>query len=324
MTNGAIATRLLEYLTARLDIACGAMGPAQASWEFPTCRLRVRRRTDIFPRLRARLAAADGELIRDDIAELCMKIDEELPGDAGRSSHSAPVIEFPRRFAASHPRGSQAGELPVLDDRLYSGELLAHGQEHYKRDPRAEMSYYVQVDGPDGMVELWGKDLQRALEQSKSGVRVGDRVVVRQTGQQGVTVWAREFDDAGNVVGKREKDTHRNAWSVEKEDFATDRAELARIVLDRNIPAERGAREHPQLVGTYFALKHAELFAKNLLETKEHQQQFVDALRERIAQSIERGDPLPMTKIRDRRPERARETADREPPMRRGPDRVLA
>jgi putative DNA primase/helicase len=249
--------------------------------------------------------------------------DRTPPLDTPGSASNAGIEELGPEQKRSGRRGSQVGELPVLDDRLYSGELLAHGQEHYKRDPREEMSYYVQVDGPDGMVELWGKDLQRALEQSKSGVRVGDRVVVRQTGQQGVTVWAREFDDAGNVVGKREKDTHRNAWSVEKEDFATDRAELARIVLDRNVPAERGAREHPQLVGTYFALKHAELFAKNLLETKEHQQQFVDALRERIAQSIERGDPLPMTKIRDRRPERARETADREPPMRRGPDPVL-
>lgn len=209
------------------------------------------------------------------------------------------------------------------EGRTYGGELLDHGPEHYQRNPREDMSYYVQVGTANGAIDLWGLDLKRALAEAKSRPRIGDRVVVRQTGQRDVTVRTREFDEAGRFLGERDKDTHRNRWSIEKEDFVSERARLAAVLRDEHVSAERGARAHPQLLGTYFIIKQAEEFAKERFRTREERQRFVDYTRERLAQIIERGEALPTTQIRSRQPERTR-TSSREPLAPQGPGPTLA
>lgn len=207
--------------------------------------------------------------------------------------------------------------------RTYTGELLDHGPEHYQRNPREEMSYFVQVGTPNGAIDLWGLDLKRALAEAKSRPSTGDRVVVRQTGQREVTVRAREFDDAGRFLGERDKDTHRNRWSIEKEEFIRERARLAAVLRDAAVSPERGARAHPQLLGTYFIIKQAEEYAKERYRTREERQRFVEHTRERLAQIIERGEALPTTQIRSRQAERTR-APSREPGAPQGPAPSLA
>ena len=185
------------------------------------------------------------------------------------------------------------------------------------------MSYYVQVGTRNGAIDLWGLDLKRAFAEAKSHPKVGDRVVVRQTGQREVTVRTREFDEAGRFLGERDKEAHRNRWSIEKEEFVRERARLAAVLRDERVSAERGARAHPQLLGTYFIIKQAEEFAKERFRTGEERQRFVDYTRERLAQVIERGDALPTTQIRSRASERARVSA-RGPVAPQGPDATLA
>jgi hypothetical protein len=209
------------------------------------------------------------------------------------------------------------------EGRTYAGELLDHGPEHYQRNPREDMSYYVQVGTANGAIDLWGLDLKRALAEAKSRPRIGDRVVVRQTGQREVTVRTREFDEAGRFLGERNKDTHRNRWTIEKEDFVRERARLAAVLRDEHVSAERGARAHPQLLGTYFIIKQAEEFAKERFRTREERQRFVDHTRERLAQIIERGEALPTTQIRNRQAERTR-ASSREPLPPQGPGPTVA
>lgn len=211
----------------------------------------------------------------------------------------------------------------VSEGRTYAGELLDHGPEHYQRNPREDMSYYLQVGTANGAIDLWGLDLKRALAEAKSRPRIGDRVVVRQTGQRDVTVRTREFDEAGRFLGERDKDTHRNRWSIEKEEFVRERARLATVLRDERVSAERGARAHPQLLGSYFVIKQAEEFAKERFRTLEERQRFVEYTRERLAQIIERGEALPTTQIRSRQPERTR-ASGREPLAPQGPGATMA
>lgn len=211
----------------------------------------------------------------------------------------------------------------VSEGRTYAGELLDHGPEHYQRNPREDMSYYVHVGTANGAIDLWGLDLKRALEEAKSSPKIGDRVVVRQTGQRDVTVRTREFDEAGRFLGERDKDTHRNRWSIEKEDFVSERARLAAVVRDEHVSAERGARAHPQLLGTYFIIKQAEEFAKERFRTREERERFVGYTRERLAQIVERGEALPTTRIRNRQPESTR-VSSRDPLAPQGPGPTLA
>ncbi|MEJ1962915.1 MAG: LPD7 domain-containing protein [Gammaproteobacteria bacterium] len=216
--------------------------------------------------------------------------------------------------AAAEPSGRQAETARTVKDRFYYGELLEHGAENYKWNPQEDMSYFVKIGTSTGVQELWGKDLERALRESKSRPQVGEQIGVRQTGQQSVTVQERELDDAGNIVGEKEKHTHRNAWLIEKREFFEERARIARTVRDPAVPAREAVARHPQLVGTELVLKQAEEFAKTLNDPATREA-FLAALRNTVADEIARGQPLRTTRVRT--PEaRAASRSSRTPPDR--------
>jgi putative DNA primase/helicase len=184
-----------------------------------------------------------------------------------------------------------------VKDRFYYGELLEHGAENYKWNPQEDMSYYVKIGTSTGVQELWGKDLERALRESMSRPKVGDQIGVRQTGQQSVTVHERELDDAGNIVGQKEKHTHRNAWLIEKREFFDERARMAQTVRDPAVPARDAVARHPQLVGTELLLKQAEEFARTLKDSATREA-FLGTLRNTVANEIARGEPLRTVRVR--------------------------
>jgi hypothetical protein len=260
--------------------------------------------------------------------------DGSRPGTRSGGRGAAPEAEgSPAAAAAAAATASSRGgaEVPpaagarrvAAQGRTYMGELLEHGAEHYQRNPREDMSYYVQVGTPNGAIDLWGLDLKRALAEAKSRPQIGDLVVVRQTGQRGVTVRSREFDEAGRFLGERDKDTHRNRWSVEKEEFVRERARFAVVLRDERVSAERGTETHPHLLGSYFIIKEAEEYAKRRYRTREERQLFVASTRERLAEIIERGEALPTTRIRTPQPDRTR-ASSRERSTLQGPGASLS
>lgn len=234
-----------------------------------------------------------------------------------------PGADAPRVFGeggvASDGHAARAGRAAgdrraASEGRTYAGELLDHGPEHYQRNPREDMSYYVQVGTANGAVDLWGLDLKRALAEAKSRPRIGDRVVLRQTGQRDVTVRTREFDEAGRFLGERDKDTHRNRWSIEKEDFVRERARLAAVLRDEQVSAERGARAHPLgLVSVRDHLRAAAEFAARRIAHPEDRERFVAAVRKALEGSKERvelvraGEPGAGRAVRPSSDKRARE-----------------
>jgi hypothetical protein len=195
-------------------------------------------------------------------------------------------------------------------DRVHVGRLIDHGTANYKHDRHADLSYFIKIDTPDGERTLWGKDLQRAVEQSLSRASPGNDVVVRQLGAKPVTVIRPTRDEEGRIVNQTQVQTHLNRWSVERTDFLKDRERAAQIVRDPSIDAKTAAVKRPELAGTYTELQAAKLIAQELFTQPADRERFITRVREAIADEIERGEPLSAPRIRtsaSRTPERAQE-----------------
>jgi len=194
-----------------------------------------------------------------------------------------------------------AREVPT-QDRVYRGRLIDHGVARYQFDPRNEEdSYYVILETPNGEQAIWGKDLQRAVEQSLSNVQEGQDVAVRQWGAKPVTVRRPVLDADGRIVDHTEVKTHLNRWSIESEAFLNERARLAEVVRDVGIDAKSAVAKHPELVGTYGELHAARLVAlQQNYRSAADVDRFINRTREAIAQEIERGEALspPLTRAR--------------------------
>jgi hypothetical protein len=172
------------------------------------------------------------------------------------------------------------------------------------------MSYYVKLRTDRGEERvLWGKDLERALRDSKSQPKAGDRVGVSHAGREPVTVPKKELDDKGRVLREYEIKTHRNEWVIETEAFFRERSQLASVVRDRSVDAKRAVNLNPALAGTYVALRGAEDFAKRNFEDSAEQKRFVAAIRRTMARDIKLGAPLHTPAMRDREVKRSTERA---------------
>ena len=196
--------------------------------------------------------------------------------------------------AAVPPRAA-----PVGKERWIFGKLLDHGRENFQYNPHEDISYFVKIKTDQGQEIVWGKDLERAFRQSKTQPQIGERIGLRQVGQEPVTVQARERDSAGHVIREQSLKTHRNAWLVESERFFKERAEAAGTVRDARITPGRAIESRPQLVGTYLAVGAAEKLAAQRFADPEDRRRFVAIVREALADAIQRGEALLSPKLRE-------------------------
>ncbi len=84
--------------------------------------------------------------------------------------------------------------------RIVRGRLVEHGAANYKFRDKASLSYYVRVETDTGVRDVWGKDFERAIQQSASKVKEGDAVVLNHVGEKPVTVSERRLDENGNFL----------------------------------------------------------------------------------------------------------------------------
>jgi hypothetical protein len=222
-------------------------------------------------------------------------------GEESRPQNAAPAVTAEPPTHAVSPRRQR--------ERVVFGELLDHGRENFRFSPHEDVSYFVKIKTDRGPEILWGKDLERALRESKTRPQMGERVGVRQVGQEQVTVQVRKRDEDGQVIREQPLKTHRNAWLVETEHFFKERAEAAQTVLDSRIAPRRALESHPQLAGTYLALGAAEKLAAQRFDDPEDRRRFVAIARAALSHSIERGEPLlsprlhELTRVASRRQE---------------------
>lgn len=129
------------------------------------------------------------------------------------------------RSSALEPRTERVNTNPAVAP-VY-GQLLAHGAAPYKFDNENTANYYARVKLDNGQeLELWGKGLPDALQDSKTAVAIGDRVGLRVVGSKPVTVPEMMRGEHGERV-VQEKATHRNDWVVEKPDYFQEPARMA-------------------------------------------------------------------------------------------------
>jgi hypothetical protein len=218
------------------------------------------------------------------------------------------------RSAAHAPRVAESSSAPLRTDAgapsksstredrprgLLIGTLVEHGRAPYRHDMKEAMSYYAKLETAAGERTLWGVDLERAFKESLSKPAAGDLVGLRAVRQEPVTVKARERDAEGKVVRERDLDTMRNRWIVEKREFFQERAAAAQTLRDQSVDPKQGARKHPELLGTYLQMHAAEIAAKQLRDPQD-QKRFVEKVREALAASVARGEPLPPVRLKER------------------------
>lgn len=194
-----------------------------------------------------------------------------------------------RREGEEHARSNDA---PRERGRtLQVGRLVDHGPAPYRHDHRNDPSYFVRIETPSGEREIWGVDLQRALNESLTRPRIGDEIGIRALRRDAVKIRRPEHDAEGRLVGTTAVDTHRNGWIVEKREFFRERSQAARVLRDASVDRQQAVKQHPELLGTYLQLHAAELAAKTL-RNPEDRQRFVSSVRTALADAVARGEPL--------------------------------
>ena len=127
-------------------------------------------------------------------------------------------------------------------NRVYVGKVVEHGEAPYENDPKNERSYFVKLHTDAGDRVVWGVDLARAA--SEGHLPVGEDVALAYQGKKPVQVETKVRDDAGNVVGTKTVDTHRNEWDVR-------RLEAVREEAQERLKSASQARERQPLVKVY-------------------------------------------------------------------------
>lgn len=186
-------------------------------------------------------------------------------------------------------------------DRLYAGDwlggrLLAHGRAPYRFDSEAWPSYFVRLQTSYGRQVLWGTDLERALRESRSHVKIGDAVGVR-------------------IVSRQKIDADRtwNRWQIEQAIHIVKERRAAREILDNPVSARRAAKDGKMLTGSYLLVAAAEMLAEVHHTDKESRKAFVERIRaaallpsrafsEHRHPTREPGQPEPRTALADPAP----------------------
>ena len=200
------------------------------------------------------------------------------------------------------------------------GRLTEHGVANYQFRLDENPSYYVKVLTSRGLKVLWGKDLERALVAGQTRPKVGDLIGARRVGREAVTITARRRDPSGRVVAEEAQHAHRTRWVLEKVQFFAERARLARRVRDEQIDVRKEVRANPELKSTFLSVRAAEEFAARRIVNPKDRERFMTLVREAVAGSIQKGEPLPAVRLRDRTPAVAPPKTPK-PPSREDPTR---
>jgi hypothetical protein len=181
------------------------------------------------------------------------------------------------------------------------GRLQAHGRANYQYRADEDLSYYVKLMTSRGARTLWGKDLERAVENGQTQPKIGDLVGARRVRREAVTVTSRQRDGEGRVVRQEEHSAHRTRWELEKVQFFAQRLRLARLIRDEQADVRSSVRAHPEIKSAFISIRAAEDYATRRIADPADRARFLELVRGAMAGSIQKGEPLPSVQLRDRR-----------------------
>jgi hypothetical protein len=194
------------------------------------------------------------------------------------------------------------------------GRLLDHGRDTYRHKTGEAPSYFVRLETRDGLREIWGKDLERAMSRSLSQPQIGDEITLRTNGRDPVEVRRTVRNSAGQQ-DSTVVDAYRNRWMIEKTQFLMERATAAQVVRNDSIDPKAAVRAQPQLAGTYVTLRAAELAAEAIRDPLDRRR-FVSQVRGALADAIERGEPLSPVRLNETPKTHRDKAIDVSPPAR--------
>lgn len=215
--------------------------------------------------------------------------------DAGRtrSSPAAPTRTAPGALREP-PRSAT--------DSLVTGVLVKHGRAPYGFQRGGETSYFVTLSTERGERTIWGRGLEQAIAQSRTQPQLGEAVGVRENGISPVTVVMRARNASGEVVTVSRADTPRGHFLIERRDWFDERLAAADTLRDGRISRREAIRNHPELLGAYWALDSAGKVADARIRNPESRERFVQLVREALAHAIERGEPIAEGRKRGEKP----------------------
>lgn len=184
--------------------------------------------------------------------------------------------------------------------QLIVGRLQEHGRAPYQFRAGQDLSYFAKILTTGGQRVIWGKDLKRAIVAGATKPKVGELIGARRTRREAVTVVDRTRDAEGNVKTQSEHHAHRARWEVEKLRFFSDRARRARMARDAHLDTRDAVRERPELRSTFISLRAAEQLAEKRIKSPEDRERFLEMVRETIASSVQRGEPLPDINLKEK------------------------
>ena len=230
-------------------------------------------------------------------------------GDAGRRAAPIPGGPVEGTPSSTQPSGPKhrgpAARQPDADrarqDKLTIGRLEDFGRAPYQFRANESGSFFVKILTNRGERVLWGKDLERALSAAATQPKRGDQVGARRTGREAVTIVARERDADGRITSQSEQQAHRSRWIVEKVQFFAERSKLAHRVREAQADIRSTVQSHPELKSTFLTLRGAQEIAERRIADPRDRERFLVLVREAMAGSIKRGEPLPEVRIREPR-----------------------
>src|SRR5262249_30892516 len=160
--------------------------------------------------------------------------------------------------------------------------LEGHGRANYQFRADQSPSYFVKVSTSRGVRVIWGKDLERAIAQSRTQPKIGSLIGVRRTGDENFSIPERSRND-DRQGGETQRLVKRNQWVVESAQFFAQRAQLARRVRDAHADARTATKEHPELVSTYLSLRGAQAIAERRIADPRDRERFLALVREAMA-----------------------------------------
>jgi hypothetical protein len=208
------------------------------------------------------------------------------PGQAGQTSTAS-------RFVTRETRLGRGGSLVI-------GRLTEHGRANYQFRSDENASYYLKLLTSRGAKTVWGKDLERALTLSETSPKIGDLIGARRLAREAVTVTARKRVAQGRIVTEEAHLAHRTRWVVEKVQFFAERARLARRLRDEQADVRETVRAHPELKSSFLSVRAAQEFAARRIADPKDRERFLSLMREAMAASIQKGEPLPEVRLRVR------------------------
>jgi hypothetical protein len=173
---------------------------------------------------------------------------------------------------------------------LIVGRLIEHGIANYEFRANQDPSYYLKILTNRGERLIWGKGLKNALDGAQTAPKIGDVIGARRVERRAVSI---------STPAQSSETKFRTTWEVEKASFFADRARRARLVRDGQTDVRETMRAHPELKSAFLSLRSAEDLAAQRIANPADRERFLSLLREAMAGSINRGEPLPEIRIRE-------------------------